>query len=347
MRRVLITTTINVPVNLVDWRKCLDYDDVIIVAGDRKTPHYEVAELLRGMPGDNRYLGPADQRDSIIGQAVPWNCVQRRNVALAEAIRLRPRYVITVDDDNWPTLDDQVRRYDELLDPADEDLSRDVPIVSSESGWFDAGELLDPAVSHRGFPFWLRGRQTIEKWSRTERGRRVGVAASLWIGDPDVDAVTRLALGSDIVTRRMANAMNDGVALGVGTWCPFNSQATAYRAELAPLMMVWPGVGRYDDIWASFLARRVMDEAGSLAWYGEPMVEQRRNKHDVLTDLEAEWFGMRRSADVIQCLRDVDLTGIVDVEDALARCLDQLQLLPWLPTVTREAFTAWQLELDR
>jgi len=350
VRRVLITTTIHVPESLRAWRAAgMADDDVIIVAGDRKTPHDEVTELLADMPGDNRYVSPSTDIGSPISTAVGWNCVQRRNVALAEAIRLQPRYIITVDDDNWPTATDQFDRYDRLLDPeGPEQLFREIPLTASESGWYDVGQLLDPATSHRGFPFWLRGmREPRPRTTPLEIVDRVGVAASLWLGDPDVDAVARLALGQNLSVRRMANALEDGVALDVGTWCPFNSQAVAYRTELAPLMMVWPGVGRYDDIWASFLARRVMDALGFVAWYGEPLVEQRRNPHDVLADLDAEILGMRHNHEVVRCLRNVDLDGIKDAEDGMARCFDALTLLPWLPPVTASAFVAWQMELDR
>jgi hypothetical protein len=46
MRRVLVTTTIHVPTNLRDWATQLSPGDRIIVAGDLKTPHTEVRELL-------------------------------------------------------------------------------------------------------------------------------------------------------------------------------------------------------------------------------------------------------------------------------------------------------------
>jgi hypothetical protein len=35
-----------------------------------------------------------------------------------------------------------------------------------------------------------------------------------------------------------------------GTWCPFNSQNTAFHRDLIPAYVLSPLIGRMDDIWA-------------------------------------------------------------------------------------------------
>jgi hypothetical protein len=83
----------------------------------------------------------------------------------------------------------------------------------------------------------------------------------------------------------------------------FNSQATAFIRELAPCMLL-PTVQwqRYDDIFASLIAQRVMRERGLHVHFGKPFVWQQRNPHDDLRDLRAEIDGMEHILDLAQRL---------------------------------------------
>lgn len=337
--RALITTTINVPYNLRDWRASgMSDDDVIIVAGDQKTPHDEVEKFLETLPGVNHYLSPTLQVGWATSEVVGWNSIQRRNIALLEALRLKPEWIMTVDDDNYPT---SLYQWDVVHESFG---IRDISVVDSESGWYDVGECLAPPTSHRGYPISQRGETPVVRVER--HGVNVGVVASLWQGDPDVDAVTRLALGK-VMSYGLREACRPGIALDLGTWSPFNSQAVAYRTALAPLMMVWPGVGRYDDIWASFLARRVMDAYMYTVWYGEPLVRQDRNEHNLLKDLEVELFGMRHNDELIEALRSIKLDHHDVVVSALSHCYGELYRLEWLPEQTKDGFEAWLEDLGK
>jgi hypothetical protein len=323
-------------------------DDVIIVAGDRNTPHEAVTDLLAELPGDNRYLAPSAQLGWKTSEAVGWNSVQRRNVALLEAIALKPEWIMTVDDDNWPDEADQWGMVHRALSEATTDAT---VIIDSSSGWFNPLVMFGASTFHRGFP--ITQRDEIHVFTEVHDALPVGVHASLWRGDPDVDAATRLALGR-VATDRMSSHWHPGAALAPGTWAPFNSQAVAYRAELAPLMMVWPGVGRYDDVWASYLARCVMDHLGYLVWYGEPLVTQTRNEHDIFADLDAELFGMRHTEELCAVLRDVTFGdestnedwSSAELGDFITRCYSALDELPWLPDQTRDGFEAWLTDLQ-
>src|SRR5262249_42174164 len=71
--------------------------------------------------------------------------------------------------------------------------------------------------------------------------------------NPDVDAVFRL-----VCARRVRFAAGRAVALGRGTWCPFNSQATAWWRDAAPLLYLPAFCSfRMTDIWRSFVAQRI------------------------------------------------------------------------------------------
>lgn len=335
--RALITTTINVPGNLESWRNALDDDDPIIVAGDQQSPHNEISEFLANLPGDNVYLGPAEQGKWESSSAIGWRCVQRRNIALLEAIKRHPDYIITVDDDNYPLSNLHGLHLDDIF------AGTVVPeLVTAGNGWFNPGIACVPPVIHRGFPMHVRNVQTQVDQAALYPVKNVGVVASLWTGDPDIDAIERLH--SNPTTRGVSHP---GVILNAGTWAPFNSQATAFKLELAPAMYMWPGVGRYDDIWASYLMRAIMDRRNLHVHYGEPLVHQLRNEHDLLKDLEAEVFGMRHTPHLVQCLRHASkhLTEGT-VRDQLFEIWHFLSsAAKYIPDSTRMAWGAWLEDL--
>lgn len=331
---VLITTTINVPHNLALWREQLGDDAVFIIAGDLKSPHDEIEEFLSGVSGDNRYLRPEDQGDWEVSEIIGWNCIQRRNIALLEAIALTPKVIVTVDDDNWP----EGWTKEHLLSLGNQQL---LSVVESESGWYNVGDRLYPRVVHRGFPQEHRNaRPTI---STTAVAGRIGVHAGFWLGDPDIDAIERM------VNDPFVEAILDEVTLEHGTWSPFNSQSTAYLGRLAPLMFCFPGVGRMDDIWASYLARRVMDHMWYHAHYGHPHVRQDRNEHNLVRDVEQELLGYEFSGRVAQVLRDVELTPRDGVLDGMEKCHEAMvrELSDILPEKTIPSLAAWRRDVRK
>jgi len=332
-RVALITTTINVPYVLSDWAKSMTHEDIIVVAGDLASPHSEIKKLLeditRLLSVTTLYIHPDEQHRWKSSDVIGWSCIQRRNIALLEALWCAPSHVLTVDDDNWPTQPDQV---DHLLRVFSEPMTT----LTTNTGWLDPYEFCMPKTVHRGYPLSRRH----EEWDEELDEHAMGVAEMMVIGDPDIDAIER------IVNRPHINAAKS-VALAAGTWAPFNSQATMYRAELAPLMMVWPGVGRYDDIWASYLARRVMDSLNIGAYYGTPVVRQDRNEHDLLRDLEQEMHGMRHTDTLVQVLREIEFNESHRTTiDKLAHIYTVLNECDFVPLQTKDAFTAWLEDLD-
>ena len=102
MKLALITTTIYVPHALLRYRE-LNKEVMFFIAGDRKTPHQEVRRLVSTL-GNAVYYSDTEQeklgyRSS---QVIGWNQVQRRNIALLEALKYGADIIITVDDDNVP-----------------------------------------------------------------------------------------------------------------------------------------------------------------------------------------------------------------------------------------------------
>lgn len=342
-RIALVTTTINVPVDLRTWAEQLGPDDVIVVAGDRKTPHADTRQLLAnwlnryGVPSLYLFDGP-EQRRWRCARSIGWNTIQRRNLATLEALRHRPEVIITVDDDNFPETSTHVTDVHALLTTH----GTSVPtVIESSTGWFNVGSQLHPPVTHRGFPRSHRGDRSL--LVDTTEPRHLGVHASLWLGAPDVDAAERWHRDDP-----QTDVINPGVfQLAANTWCPFNSQATAYRGELGALLCVPPGLGRYDDIWGSYVARRVLDHLDYAVAYGAPYVRQERNPHDVITDLERELYGMRHTDAFVSWLRALPLHGTTVLE-CLTEVFESLDFeTTYLPAQTTQFTNAWLEDLTR
>jgi len=336
MRTCLITTTIQVPEVLRLYR-ALDPDVHFVVAGDRRSPHEEIRALLDEL-GNGTYLSDTDQEamGSRCSGVIGWNKIQRRNLALLEAIRRRPEAIVTIDDDNIPLSAGYFSQIAEVLATPFNGLA-----MRSHGDWFNAGELLTPAVWHRGFPYSRREPARLS--SRAAVGERVGVLAGLWLGDPDVDAMTRIHEGP-VVTDASVMAQR-AVVLEPGGYGPFNSQNTAFLAELAPLMAVHVGVGRYDDIWASYIAERVMRDTGHVVAYGPPFVWQERNVQNLWTNLKDEVMGMESTDRFVAVLDDAVLEGDSVVE-RLRSLYQWLAKSDEVPTSVSDLGLAWCDDVD-
>lgn len=344
-RVALITTTINNPRNLIEWAATMNSDeDIIIISGDLKSPHEDIKKTcieIKELTGVNARYFSNDRT------VTPWeseeaigaNSIQRRNIALLEALTQKPEVIVTVDDDNYPQHKDQVNVYYDIIAHSDSET-----LQSSINGWLNVGCAYRPELFHRGYP--LNMMHSVPgshiKYNYTYNVS-IGVFSSLWLGDPDINAIER------IQTNRVTHEyelVSDTTTLDIGTWCPFNSQATAFKAELSPLMMMWPGVGRFDDIWASYAMRAVMDYIGLHVQYGIPLVHQDRNEHDLLRDLKDEMFGYEYTPELTKVMRECVFKNKSKTHFDIISLAEQLykhvvEQFGALTPKTKNAFTAW------
>ena len=131
--------------------------------------------------------------------------------------------------------------------------------------------------------------------------------AGLWLDNPDIDALTRME--RQPVVRGLKQPWSGNFSLFPGTWSPFNSQNTAIMREAIPAYFLSPYIGRYDDIWASYILIRIAEHLGHVIAFGEPLVRQERNPHDLWKDLDVERNGMIMTDDFCEALRNITLTG--------------------------------------
>jgi len=326
----LVTTTINVPSLLEAYvddavrfqRRLID----VIVVGDRKTDggaarYCSTLEESRGV--QVRFLDVADQERYLdrfpeFADFLPWNCIQRRNVGLLHAFESEADIVVTIDDDNFLEDEDYFGRH------AHVGTTHRVETVATPSGWWNVCSMLEEA---RGIPFYHRGHPLEHRWLADDDEEwevveaRVVVNAGLWLDDPDVDALARLCF--PVTATGPSERYRERAACAVGTWAPFNSQNTALAREALPAYLLFPHIGRYDDIWASYVLRRIADHLGDVVTYGAPLVRQLRNPHDYFRDFDAERFGIEANAVFIAALGRCELS-CTDYRDGFAQIGRQL-----------------------
>lgn len=326
MKLFLVLTTINVPTVLALYRKCSIHTD-FIVAGDRKTPR-EAYEFVLALDKTSVCL-PESGHKWKCSETIGFDCLQRRNIGFLEALKAGADVIVTIDDDNIPIATDYFDRYRNVLQKPFDGIK-----VTGEDGWFDPGSLLIPPTRHRGYPY----SRPISKRASPVVGARVGVSAGLIIGDPDIDAVTRMEHRPDIGSVHILGST--GVVVDPHCWTVFNSQNTAVIRELVPAWFMMPGVGRHDDIYASLIVQRVARERGLHVHFGQPFCYQQRNQHDLLADLMAELPGMSNVQKMADLLDSIVLPGKSVIEDT--RTIYQtLEHSDWLPDHAIYAAYKW------
>jgi hypothetical protein len=255
---------------MTDWE--------LVVAGDQKTPRNY--HLDRGI-----YLTPEEQEkyDPLLSEAIGWNCIQRRNFALLWAHDMGADVVALVDDDNIPLPGWGAN----LL------VGREVEVNEYQTDLpaFDPmGATNHPHLWHRGYPLELVSRRDYSH--KAQRKVRVDVQADFCNGDPDIDAFCRLEHAPECCFDPAPFPMASN-RMG-----PFDSQNTFMTGKMLGDYMVFPHVGRMDDIWPGYYAQA----KGWKVVYHRASVCQQRNPHDLVHDLRNEYIGYENNLNLVQAL---------------------------------------------
>lgn len=304
MKIFIVTTTINKPTNLIkvaqDSKK-YKHDYEIVVVGDKKTLN---ETKLFCDENEFVYLDCESQIEFLKNHfpnyvdACPWNCIQRRNIGFLYAYYHNADVVLSIDDDNYFNGENLVGEHISALN------LKNGFAQSSKNGWLNpACHLL---VYHRGFSFKDRcNRFKNESTFKSINNLNVVVNAGLWTGDPDVDAVTRIAYNPKV---NYINTDFYPIIPASGTMSPFNSQNTAIKKEVIPAYCMIVGVGRYNDIIPSYFVKKIADHLNHQISYGLPIVHQERNKHDLHQDLKNELLGMKYIDLIVEWINNCTLT---------------------------------------
>ncbi len=315
MKTTIVTTTINIPVLLADYAKNIrsyGHKDVdFITIGDRKSkPGTENFCKTIEQYYPSTYLDINQQKIYLDRFPDLWNhlcfdSIQRRNIGILLAYENGADTVITIDDDNFVMNQDFVGLHG-IVGTAPL-----LPAYASTSGWFDVCSTLEVDQNvhfyHRGYPQKKRWTEANQFTTVSASRRTVAVNAGLWLDNPDIDALTRME--RQPVVRGFKQPWTSNFALSPGTWSPFNSQNTAIMRDAIPAYFLSPYIGRYDDIWASYTLTRIAEHLNHVVAFGEPLVRQERNPHDLWKDLDVERNGMIMTDDFCDTLRGITLTG--------------------------------------
>lgn len=296
---------------------------------DKKTPDAAYA-LVNALERDDQKASALNGHSWKCSELIGWNCIQRRNIAFLEALHWGADIVVSIDDDNMPIDTDYFWEYETNIFRSFNGLC-----ASSTTGWFDAGQLLVPWARHRGIPHGFH-----HHTYAPVTNAKIGVMAGLVLGDSDVDSTTRLESPFGINSISVSRLAEAGVVVGHDTHTVFNTQSTAVIRELVPAWFLAPGVGRYDDLYASLIVQRVGRERGYHVHFGKPYVYQQRYEHDLLKDLDAEIGGMKHVKQMAALLDAIVLPAKSVISDTRI-IYEKLRYAEWYPRQACDAAFAW------
>ena len=332
-RTTLVVTSISAPnavlTSLARGARERDVDFILI--GDERSPgdfHLDGC----------RFYSLVEQRqlDLAFARKCPTRHYARKNIGYLLALREGADVIVETDDDNIP------------LDSFWADRARRVTVPCVEhAGHVNVYRYFTDAPA----PVWPRGLpldkilSPVPPWeSLPTRRADCPIQQGLADDNPDVDAIYRLTLPLPQAFRR-----DRRVALGGGSWCPFNSQNTTWFRDAFPLLYLPAYCSfRMTDIWRSFVAQRIAWANGWSVLFHEPTVRQERNEHDLMRDFRDEVPGYLHNAAICAALASLDVTpGVARLGDNLRACYAKLAEMKWVGAAELDLLEAWLADMGR
>jgi hypothetical protein len=146
---------------------------------------------------------------------------------------------------------------------------------------------------HRGYPVeFVHVKNENEYKGKVKR--KVIVQADFWDGDPDIDAICR-------ITQKPIVKFKDFKPFCSTQIAPFNSQNTFIAREAIPFYVVFPYLGRMDDIWGAYVLQYYFPDS---VIYNKATVYQDRNVHNLVNNMMDEVIGYRNTLPLINDLEN-------------------------------------------
>lgn len=261
------------------------------IAGDLKSAPFDKSAFSCEV----RYLSPKEQERFYCSEAIGWNKIMRRTIALLVALETNPDYILSIDDDNIPPKDYFEKWHKVLTRPV-----RKIAIPQKkqkEYSWHNYLKTSNAPIEiyPRGFPIPFRGEKTTHLHSlpirKAVNPRKIGLFQAISLGDPDISAKTRIVYPKRLPLTKIKEknyCLRD-------VWSPYNTQNTLFAKKLFPLIATWPHCGRFDDIYASFVWQKFLFNNGMYVHVGDPLHRQDRGVRDILIDFKNEVEGYLQS----------------------------------------------------
>lgn len=268
MKHAIVITTIFEPSEAV--KAYANMSDVyLIVVGDRKTPSDWACTGANYISVEEQVaLAPQ------LAKLLPFDHYCRKMFGYIRAANAGVDVIIDTDDDNLPKPNWGFPDY-----------QGDFERVDVGGGFVNVYQwFTDAKIWPRGLPldlintaFETAGKQAFVDCS-------VGIWQGLADEDPDVDAIYRLTSNKACTFK-----IREPLVLTKGTVCPFNSQNTAVKKELFPLLYLPAHVTfRFTDILRGLVAQPIMWLHGYALGFTQATVIQARNPHDYMKDFISE-----------------------------------------------------------
>lgn len=326
MRKTIVITTIHPPGEAVGAFAQTSGHHVIVV-GDKKTPPDWACEGVE-------YLSIEEQQKSphALARHLPLNHYCRKMLGYLRAIESGAEVLIDTDDDNIPKPDWAFPGFDGTFDR-----------VPGGRGFVNIYQLFTAQpIWPRGLPLDLIRKKFDLGKTITPANCRVGIWQGLADEDPDVDAIYRLTNDAPCYFDERAP-----VVLEAGTLCPFNSQNTATRRELFPLLYLPVFVTfRFTDILRGLIAQPIMAAHGYQLGFTGATVVQKRNPHDYMQDFVSEIPVYEHSRRVVEIVESV-VSKSLSLEANLLASYEVLCREGIVPEMELPALRAWLADLQK
>jgi hypothetical protein len=266
-------------------------------------------------------------------QKCPTRHYARKNIGYLIAMAGGASVIVETDDDNIPLEGFWQKR--QLKQQA---------AVCKEAGWVNVYRYFsDGNIWPRGYPLDELRREVPEYKSLNTSAVVCPIQQNLANDNPDVDAVYRLVMPLPV---RFKN--DRSIAVGKGSFCPFNSQNTTWWPQTYALMYLPAYCSfRMTDIWRSFVAQRIAQENGWLVLFGGPTMRQERNVHNLMRDFEDEAPGYLNNKKIVSELAGLKLkAGESDLAENLRICYEKLVSMAVVGREELSLLDAWLADLQ-
>lgn len=308
-------------------RGAMDHGYEFLIVGDTKSPTDFYIEGCK-------YIGIEEQLKYGFEFAAicPTQHYARKNIGYLVAIRDGAEIIIETDDDNMPRNSFFLKRQRDK-----------VAHTLTNGNWVNVYcYFCETLIWPRGLPLDAIHNSLPDLDSLPLNTVDCPIQQGLADENPDVDAIYRLILPLPQVF-----CQGREIALGINSWCPFNSQNTTWWSEAFPLLYLPAYCSfRMTDIWRSFVAQRIAWENGWHVLFHDATVWQERNGHDLIKDFVDEIPGYMHNRRIIETLGSLSLQGGHNhIFDNMRRCYEALIELGVLDPQELRLLNAWLSDL--
>lgn len=317
MKLAIISTTIHGEKGYLPYdrlAKKSKFSDVsFFIAGDKKSLPFDISAFTCNI----EHLTPLAQGRFASSEAIGWNKPARRNIALLRAMETNPDFILTIDDDNIPSKDYFDSWYRVITTPATRHVIGVKDIEHAHWHNYLAHTDAEFEMYARGFPIPFRHKHStkIVKAPLSIHPERIGVFQGISLGDPDIDAKTRIVYPKPTPL----SVVHEKNYVLQHIWSPYNSQNTMFAKKLFPLAFMWSTAGRSEDIYASYVWQRFLFNNDMYAHVGDAVNFQERGKRNDLRDLTLEIETYLRSHEVWEEINKIKETDPLEFISALIR----------------------------